>query len=148
MEHLNGHAAEWSSTYGPADYWDYLRANLEPAILASPDGHRWAQACEAVERAEAKGTLHHVALTKAIALIELFRSGSGLVADQHVLEVTVRGVNEQSIAQLIKDLAEWKVLIERKHLGAWGIYAGSDFDIEAAVRQARAEIGEPDLDHV
>lgn len=148
MEHLNGHPAHWSSMYGPSDYWDYLRANLEPAILASPDGHRWAQACEAVERAESKGTERHVSLTKAIALIELFRSGSGLVADNQVLEVAVRGVDEGSIPQLLKDLAEWKVLIERKHLGAWGIYAGSDFDIEAAVRVARAEIGEPDLDRI
>lgn len=146
IEHLDGHPADWSEMYGPADYWDYLRANVEPAILASPDGHRWAQACEAVERAESKGTERHVALTKAIALIELFRSGSGLVADNHVLEVSVRGVDEQSMPQLLKDLAEWKVLIERKHLGAWGIYAGSDFDIEGAVRLVRAEIGEPDLD--
>jgi hypothetical protein len=148
MEHLNGHQADWSSMYGPADYWDYLRANLEPAILASPDGHRWAQACEAVERAESKGTEVHVALTKAIALIELFRSGSGLVADNQILEVSVRGVNEVVLPQLLKDLAERKVLIERKHLGAWGIYAGSDFDIEGAVRLARAEIGEPDLDRI
>lgn len=145
IEHLNGHVADWSSMFGPADYWDYLRANLEPSILASPDGHRWAQACEAVERAESKGTALHVGLTKAIALIELFRSGSGLVADNHVLEVSVRGVTEESIQQLLKELAEWKVLIERRHLGAWGIYAGSDFDIEGAVRAARAEIGEPDL---
>jgi hypothetical protein len=148
IEHLNGHPAIWSEMYGPADYWDYLRANLEPAILASPDGHRWAQACEAVERAESKGTERHVALTKAISLIELFRSGSGLVADNHVLEVSVQGVTVESIPQLLKDLAEWKVLIERKHLGAWGIYAGSDFDIEGAVRLARAEIGEPDLDRI
>jgi hypothetical protein len=148
LEHLNGQPADWHSMYGPADYWDYLRANFEPAILASPDGHRWAQACEAVERAESRGTESHVALTKAIALIELFRSGSGLVAENHVLGVSVRGVNENSIPQLLKELAEWKVLIERKHLGAWGIYAGSDFDIEGAVRLARAEIGEPDLDRV
>ncbi len=148
MEHLQGFPAEWSSMYEPSDYWDYLRANLEPAILASPDGHRWAQACEAVERAEAKGTEFHVALTKTIALIELFRSGSGLVADNHVLEVSVRGIDEESIAHLLRDLSDWKVLIERKHLGAWGIYAGSDFDIEAAIRAARAEIGEPDLDRI
>jgi hypothetical protein len=148
IEHLNGYRAEWNSMYGPEDYWDYLRANLEPSILASPDGHRWAQACEAVERAEAKGTDRHVALTKAIALIELFRSGSGLVADEHVLAVSTKGVPEEAIRQLLKDLADWKILVERKHLGAWGIYAGSDFDIESAVRAARAEIGEPDLDRI
>ena len=27
--------------------WDYLRVNLEPSILASPDGHRWALAVDA-----------------------------------------------------------------------------------------------------
>ena len=147
-EHLNGHIAHWEAMYGPADYWDYLRANLEPSILSSPDGHRWAQACEAVERAEAKGTQQHVALTKAIALIELFRSGSGLVADHQVLAVALKGVSDTVMPTLLRDLSDWKVLIERKHLGAWGIFAGSDFDIEAATRNARAELGEPDLERI
>jgi hypothetical protein len=38
------------ATFEPARLWDYLQINLEPAILASPDGHRWAQGAEAVER--------------------------------------------------------------------------------------------------
>ncbi|MEI2679128.1 MAG: hypothetical protein V9G29_15490 [Burkholderiaceae bacterium] len=68
--------------YRPSDYWDYLRSNLEPAILASPDGHRWSQAVEAVERAEAKtGDPLLVALIKNIAVIDMFRNGSGLAAD-------------------------------------------------------------------
>lgn len=72
VEFLQGASVEWHSMYDPARYWDYLRANLEPAILASPDGHRWAVAAEAVERAEAKGTGLHIDLTKAVALIEMF----------------------------------------------------------------------------
>lgn len=148
MEHLDGYPAEWSSMYGPEAYWDYLRANLEPAILASPDGHRWAQACEAVERAEAKGTAAHVSLTKTVALIELFRAGSGLAPDSDVLGAAIPGIAEESVPVLLRDLAGWGVLIERKHLGAWGIYAGSDFDIEAAIKTARAHIGEPELNHI
>ena len=148
MEHLDGYAADWASMYGPEAYWDYLRANLEPAILASPDGHRWAQACEAVERAEAKGTAAHVTLTKTVALIELFRAGSGLAADSDVLGASIPGIPKDSLPELLRDLAGWGVMIKRKHLGAWGIYAGSDFDIDAAIKAARAEIGEPDLDHI
>ena len=34
--------------YGPDRLWDYLRINLEPSILASPDGHRWALAMDAL----------------------------------------------------------------------------------------------------
>lgn len=148
VEFLNGYEAEWFHMYGPAVYWDYLRANMEPAIIASPDGHRWAQCCDAVERAEAKGDATHVKLTKTIALIEMFRNGSGLVADEQVLNVSTPGVSEAEIRKALEELSGWKVLIERKHLGAWGIYAGSDFDIEGAINAARGEIGEPDLDHI
>jgi hypothetical protein len=148
VEFLNGYEAQWFTMYGPAAYWDYLRANLEQAIIASPDGHRWAQCCDAVERAEAKGTDIHVKLTKTIALIEMFRNGSGLVAEEPVLAVSTPGVVEDQIRKALEELAEWKVLIERKHLGAWGIYAGSDFDIEGAINVARGEIGEPDLSHI
>ncbi len=148
VEFLNGYEAQWSTMYGPAMYWDYLRANLELAIVASPDGHRWAQCCDAVERAEAKGTDVHVKLTKTIALIEMFRNGSGLVAEESVLAVSTPGVDEEQIRKALEELSDWKVLIERKHLGAWGIYAGSDFDIEGAINLARGEIGEPDLEHI
>ena len=56
MEFLETTPIENASMYTPSRYWDYLKANLDQAILASPDGHRWAVAAEAVERAEAKGT--------------------------------------------------------------------------------------------
>lgn len=148
VEFLNGYDASWSSMYGPAAYWDYLRANLEQAIVASPDGHRWAQCCDAVERAEAKGSDTHVRLTKTIALIEMFRNGSGLVAEESILTVSTPGVSKEQIHTALEALADWKVLIERKHLGAWGIYAGSDFDIEAAINLARNEIGEPDFERI
>lgn len=146
VEFLNGYEADWSRMFGPAAYWDYLRANMEPTIVASPDGHRWAQCCDAVERAEAKGTKTHVELTKTIALIEMFRNGSGLVADEQVLGVSTPAANEPQIRKALEELADWKVLIERKHLGAWGVYAGSDFDIDGAINLARGEIGEPDLE--
>lgn len=148
VEFLDGYEADWFRMYGPAAYWDYLRANLEPAIAASPDGHRWAQCTDAVERAEAKGTDVHVKLTKTIALIEMFRNGSGLVAEESVLAVSTPSVDEAQIRKALEELSDWKVLIERKHLGAWGIFAGSDFDIEGAINLARGEIGEPDLERI
>lgn len=145
MEHLDGNPANWASMYGPSRYWDYLRANLEPAILASPDGHRWAVASEAVERAETKGGHLQIELTKCVALIEMFRSGSGLVPEPAVLSVCVQGSSPSAVEHALSDLVSWKILIERKHLGAYGVYAGSDFDIEGAINQARGEIGTPDL---
>src|SRR5690606_35983978 len=92
-----------SSWYRPSDYWDYLRANLEPAILASPDGHRWSQAVEAVERAEVKsGDPLLVAVIKNIAVIDLFRNGSGLSADLRVITSLFHGVPEEQIENALK----------------------------------------------
>jgi hypothetical protein len=144
-EFLDGSPINWTSMYGPSRYWDYLTANLETAILASPDGHRWAVAVEAVERATAKGSSIHIELTKCVALIEMFRSGSGLLPEISVLSVCIQGAGATEVAAALKELVNWKILIERKHLEAFGVFAGSDFDIEAAVIQARTEIGTPNL---
>lgn len=145
VEFLQAKPIDWRSMYDPGRYWDYLRANLEPAILASPDGHRWAVAAEAVERAEAKGTLLHIELTKSVALIELFRGGSGLVPQLSILEICSQGADTQQVTAALRDLVHWKILIERRHLNSFAIFAGSDFDIEAAINQVRSEMSEPDL---
>lgn len=128
-----------SSWYCPDNYWDYLRANLEPAILASPDGHRWAQAVEAVERTEAKSTDSlHVALIKNIAIIDLFRNGSGLAAEVSVLKEILYPRTNEEIDAALNDLSTWRVALFKKHIGAWSVFEGSDFDIERAISQTRA----------
>jgi len=118
--------------------WDYLHANLEPAILASPDGHRWSTALEALARAEARGGgTAHLELLKAIALIDLFKDRSGLHATPDLLAHVINEGQPKEVARLLEDLASWSVIIFRKHVGAYGVYAGSDFDIDTAIDQAR-----------
>jgi hypothetical protein len=131
--------------YRPDDYWNYLRANLEPAILASPDGHRWAQAVEAVERAEAKSDDQLlVALIKNVAVIDLFRNGSGLAAELDVLSAIFSEVPRERVDAALSELAAMRVLLFKKHISAWSVFEGSDFDIEAAISQASS--AQPALD--
>lgn len=146
-EFLESRTLEQYSYYWPWQYWDYMRTNLEPAILASPEGHRWALGVEAVERTESKGTPLHVNLVKTIAVIELFRDGSGLAADNAVLTSCFPNETSDAVVAALNDLSRWSVVVFRRHLAAWGIYAGSDFDIESATAKARAEI-ETDGMHV
>ncbi|TFW17700.1 ATP-binding protein [Duganella callida] len=132
--------------YRPSDYWDYLRANLEPAILASSDGHRWSQAVEAVERAEVKtGDPFLVSLIKNIAVIDLFRNGSGLVADSTVLSALFYKTPQKDLDSALKKLAELKVVLYKNYTGAWSVFEGSDFDIDAAIVQTLAS--SPGLDY-
>ncbi len=72
--------------YKPAHLWDYLQINLEPAIMASSDSHQWAQGVEAVERCRSQGGYVHTQLTKTIAIINLFRNSSGVVASYDILK--------------------------------------------------------------
>jgi hypothetical protein len=134
-----GAAQKSSVTYEPARFWDYLRVNFEPAILASADGHRWAISAEAIERVEARFEEPHVSLVKTIGLIELFRNGSGVAASTEVLADCVSRSSAQSVEQALEELSNASILIFRKHLQAWAIYAGSDFDIDAAVDSVKRQ---------
>jgi hypothetical protein len=144
-EFLDSSSRNRHSYYSPAKFWDYLRINFEPAILASSDGHRWASSIEAVERAEAKGRAIHVQLVKTVAAIELFRNGSGLIPDLEVIATCFPELKPAEVNDKLRELALWSIIIFRKHLSAWGIYAGSDFDIDAAVAKARAEANTQDV---
>lgn len=125
-------------TFEPAALWDYLRINLEPAIQASPDGHRWALAVDAIERAQRHGSDLHERITKTVAIIDLFRNGSGIVASRAVLAASI-GSNVKAVRTALDELVRSSSLVFRRHLDAYAVYAGSDFDIEAEVSSRLAE---------
>lgn len=144
--YLNSTLKSDASWYRPSDYWDYLRSNLEPAILASPDGHRWSQAVEAVERAEFKsGDALLVSLIKNIAVIDLFRNGSGLAADSAVLGAIFYDRTREELDTALEKLSSLKVVLFKSYTGAWSVFEGSDFDIDAAISQALA--ASPGIDY-
>ena len=132
--------------YGPDRLWDYLRVNLEPSILASPDGHRWALAAEALERCEAiSGDALHVRLLKTIAVIDLFKERSGLVPNSELLRTCFPETSDSELEKTLTQLDTWSFTIFKKFLDARAIFAGSDFDIDRAVRTALNEIDEVDF---
>ena len=138
--------ADDDALYGPENLWDYLRTNLEPSILASPDGHRWALAAEALERCEAiSGESLHIRLLKTIAVIDLFKERSGLVANFDLLKICIRDVSPKVLEKALSQLDTWSFTIFKKFLDAHAIYAGSDFDIDRAVRAALDEFDEVDF---
>jgi len=132
--------------FDPAQLWDYLRSNLEPSILASPDGHRWALAVEALERCEAiGGDALHVKLLKTIAVIDLFKERSGLVATLALLQACLPEVTDASLKKALAQLDTWSFTIFKKFLDAHAIYAGSDFNIDQAVKEALEAVDEIDF---
>ena len=139
-------SASAEELYGPDRLWDYLRVNLEPSILASPDGNRWALAAEALERCEAiGGDAFHVRLLKTIAVIDLFKESSGLVANSGLLRTCFQETSKRALDEAMSQLDAWSLTIFKKFIDARAIFAGSDFDIDRAVRTALNEIDKVDF---
>lgn len=135
--------------YEPDRLWDYLRANLEPSILASPDSHRWALAAEALERCESLGgDALHLTLLKTIAVIDLFKERSGLLPSLDLLRSCFPDIPQKVIQKTLSDLDRWSLTTFRKFLDARAIFAGSDFNIEQALRTALDEIDAIDFEHL
>lgn len=132
--------------YAPDRLWDYLRINLEPSIMASPDGHRWALAADGLERCEALGGEEvHLSLLKTIALVDLLKDRSGLVASLDLLKHALPDYSSEEIGQALANLQDQALLIFRKFNNAYAVFEGSDFDIEHAVDQALTTISEIDF---
>ena len=141
--------ADDESLYTPDMLWDYLRANLEPSILASPDGHRWALAAEALERCESQdGDEIHIRLLKTIAVIDLFKERSGIIANFNILNTCFPDISVQKLRNALTKLNQWSFTIFKKYLDAHAIFAGSDFDIEQATRSALEHIDDVDFNQL
>ena len=127
-----------SDLYAPDLLWDYLRLNLEPSIMASPDGHRWALAVDAMERCQALGGDGlPVLLVKTIALLDLFKERSGLVASEDALRLALPNFPP---AEIKRELDRLQGLVtcclSKVQWTPTASFEGSDFDIDDAVGRA------------
>ena len=138
--------ASLKNLYTPDALWDYLSVNLEASILASPDSHRWSIAVEAINRTEASGgTDTHLRLVKTIAILDFLKEHTGVYATKANLRNALHQLQGKKIDAALKDLTKWSSVLFKKHLGGYGVFAGSDFDIEHALTKALAEHVEIDL---
>jgi len=138
-----------NALYMPARLWDYLKANLEPSIMASPDGHKWSIAIDALFRAESSDKDEKaIDVLKCIALIDLFRERSGLVPEKELLLSCVPDLTENDLTKILSSFEAQSVIRFKKHKKAYSIWEGSDFDIETALRDADAQIPELDLNRI
>ena len=139
-------SAQDDALYPPDLLWDYLRFNLEPSIMASPDGHRWALAVDALERCQTLADDElHLRLLKTIALIDMFKERSGLVANADVLRLALPEYGGGAVKNALETLQAWSLLIYRKYNDSYSVFEGSDFDIEDALGRALATL--PDVDY-
>ena len=137
QDYLASTKADHAFVYDTDWFWRYLQSNLEPSIMASPDSHKWSLALDALERLETSGTDAPVSsVLRAVALLDMFRERSGLLASLDILSAALPHLEVGQISTALEILRDRSTVIYRRHLDAYTLYAGSDFDVEKAIDEA------------
>ena len=134
--------SEMSTLYRPEQLWDYLRLNLEPSILASPDGHRWTLASDAQDRCYAQSDHEEdLRVLKVIALVDIFRERSGLTASPRLLQSALPDLASEAVQAALSRLRAASLVVYRKFSDSYSLFEGSDFAIEDEVARAMSGTG-------
>ena len=149
QSYLNNTEVNQTTLFSPTQLWDYLVSNLEPSIMASPDGHRWSLAVDAIARSEAfGGSEEALDVVKCVALMDMFSGRSGLVPEEELLLLCISSLNKKTLREILDQLESWSILLYREHKKSYSLYEGSDFDIEAAIEEAYEQIPQLDFEHL
>ncbi|GLP97005.1 hypothetical protein [Paraferrimonas sedimenticola] len=131
QDFLKHTSSEEQHLYLLSDLFDYLSSNLDHLIMSSPDARVWAEAKDAVERAELRFGYSAVRLVKTIALLNVFGRRSGLYPSKSLLIHSFdKPIEEQDLDLELKALVDAKILIFRGHVNSYAVFEGSDVDID------------------
>ncbi|MDV6374157.1 hypothetical protein [Deinococcus arenicola] len=135
VEFLRQTSIDAQQLYSPAHLWAYLNTNFGITLTAGRDGHRYSLAVEAIDRTAAKGSADHVSVAKSAAVIEIFGQGTGLQVNDAILGAACPHLSSEELSKIIDDLIEWAVFVRQPRLSGYAIFAGSDFDLQAALSE-------------
>nr|WP_159466399.1 hypothetical protein [Scandinavium goeteborgense] len=128
--------SDQNARYDLSRLWDYLEANMEHAILGSPDGHAWATAADAIRKALKQDfSPQCIQLIKAIALITLFGKPANLTATEKLLLTATEITEQEQLNVCLQQLKEASCIVFRKYLSSWVVFEGSDLDIAGLVEE-------------
>ena len=142
-----------TKSYKLSNYWEYLRLNWFNLISASQDAHSFAIASDLFNQLEAlrvkKTSLPNGLedVVKTIHLINLTSRQSGLRTDVLSISIAME-LDIDSTQQLLNLLVENSIISFRKFNSTYVLHEGSDFDIEIAISEQLAALGDLDLEEL
>lgn len=126
----------------PWQVYEYFILN-QPAVLADPTTHRrWAEVVTAIDRL-GDAPPNQVELLKTIGLLNIIGAQGGFKASKNIVGLCSNSTKAATLAA--NALIESSVLQFRKFSNEYRVWQGSDFDLEAAVRDELGQIGRFDL---
>jgi hypothetical protein len=120
---------------------DYLKETMGPALLAISDSKRWAEIEDAIERIPRGASALAVRVIKAVGLLTLFGTPE-VRASWEILAYSLEDGSAPSaeLTETIATLERASIIIFRRHRGAFGLWEGSDIDIDERFRLSRERV--------
>ena len=130
----------------PSSIYEYFILN-QPGLISDQATHRrWAEVTTALDRL-GDAIPAELDLLKTIGLLNIIGAQGGLKASEEVLALSVSGDTTRGggIKKLTRSLVERSIVMFRRFSHEYRVWQGSDFDLEAALRDQRAQIGQIDV---
>lgn len=119
--------------------YDYILAALGTSVFLGDRSHRWAGIEAALQRVSTSWPILAGSVIKAIGLLGLYGPQVGLKPSLEILELIFYG--EPQLGEVINRLMTASIIIYRKHESAYGLWEGSDVNLDEEYEFARSRVG-------
>ncbi|WP_339137682.1 MAG: hypothetical protein WGN25_06195 [Candidatus Electrothrix sp. GW3-4] len=122
----------------PWEIFDYFILN-QPSVLTDPITHRrWAEVITAIERLGDVPT-NYFELLKTIGLLNIIGAQGGFKASKKIISLCA--TSKRAATMAANGLIESAVLQFRKFSNEYRVWQGSDFDLDAAIKDELDQMG-------
>lgn len=144
QEFLDKPPLEWGkpTLFLPDALYDYMITALG-SRLSGHLGKQWAQIDTALRRLPEGAGEFEARLVKTIGLLGLFGDIAGVAASDATLEAIYAdgsAATKRTLAEALERLRRASLIIFRKFRNAYQLWEGSDFDVDALVRDALGQV--------
>lgn len=119
--------------------YDYVLTALGSSVFLGDRSHRWASIEDALHRVKIDWPPLATSVIKVIGLLGLYGPQVGLRPSPDILDLIFHG--EHTFGEAIGRLEKASVIILRRHEDAYGLWEGSDVDLDAEYELARNRVG-------
>ena len=123
----------------PWNIYEYFILN-QPGLTTDHATHRrWAEVVTALERL-GDAPIQEIYLLKTIGLLNIIGAQGGLKASEEIIALCRGEGDEKPFKRALVSLQKKSILNYRKYSGEYRVWQGSDFDLDASVREQKGQL--------
>ena len=119
--------------------YDYLLGSIGEALYVHMQGKRWAE-IETVLAHLPEATALDIALVKTIGLLGAMSQWRNLLATEKILRFALYDTPPRDVRPALRGLKSKRAVIHRRYNRSFGLWEGSDIDLDEHIRAARGRV--------